>query len=312
MAKVKLRFLFLTALVLSLINNFMWGQQIDPDPRDFGSENITQPAKRTPFSFETHIDVIGNAKVGKGYYKDDEVLFSEADAELGMIVYYAPAYQEGLRLALAFTTTYLHWEQNPWFEQDLFNIATLNIVGFTGRLDKWFWRASLGINVDTDIWQLDYTSYDILLWGRYDLYESIKMHLGFWAETGINLNRIWPIIGAEWQISKKWKLNLIYPVNIALEYTLLKNWSLALAGRNFNTRFRSHEPEHHTAKSLVRYENIGAEFMVKYEGVGITANIHAGITLGGKYRLADRRNHHPYNLHIDPSGYVGAEIDVSF
>ena len=62
----------------------------------------------------------------------------------------------------------------------------------------------------------------------------------------------------------------------------------------------------------MRYQNVGAEFAVKYENSGITASIHAGSTLGGRYRIANRYNHRARNYHLDPAGYVGGEIDVKF
>lgn len=288
-----------------------WGQQIDPDPHNFGSEEITQPAKRSPFSFESHVDWVGDADISRGFYEKDTISFAEADVELGMVVYYLPAYEEGVRLALDFSATYLSWDQNPYFKQDHFNILSLEAVYFTHRLDRWFWRTSLSINMDTEEWQSDYTSYDLMLWGRYEFTKEIGIHIGFWGETGIRLDRVWPILGADWQISKQWKLNLVYPVNISLNYSLNQNWSFALAGRNFNTRFRVNRDQS-CPRFLVRYQNIGAEFMVRYENLGISANIHGGVTFAGKYRVANSHNHHAHNYPLEPAGYIGGEIDVSF
>lgn len=298
-------------LAFNTISSLGWGQ-VGIDPQDVGSLNITQPAKRTPFSFETHLDAVSNAKIREGYYKEDEVQFAEADVELGMVVYYCPAYEEGLRLAVSYTATYLRWAENPWFDQDHYNTVSLKIGGFSKRIDQWFWRAGVMINMDADEWSAYYTSYDILLWGRYEYCKNVGIHIGFWAETGLRLDRIWPIIGADWQISPKWKLNLVYPFNVAIEYALTKKWALALAGRNFDSRHRVHDGDGYSTKRLVRYENIGAEFMIKYDALGISANIHAGTTMGGKYRIANCHNHHPYNYKLKPAGYVGGEVDVKF
>lgn len=301
----------LITFLLLLTSHALWGQQIDPDLHDFGSEEITQPAKRGPFSFESHIDYIGDADISHGFFEKDTISFAESDVEFGVIVYYCPEYEEGVRLALDFSATYLRWNQNPYFEQDHFNTLSLEAVYFTHRLKHWFWRTAFSINMDTDEWQADYTSYDLMLWGRYDYSDTIGIHIGFWAETGLRLDRVWPIIGADWKISEKWKLNLVYPVNISLNYMINPQWSLALAGRNFDVRFRVNRNES-CPRFLVRYQNIGAEFMVRYENSGISANIHAGVAFAGRYRVANPGNHHAHTYNLNPSGYIGGEIDVSF
>lgn len=305
---MKLRIFFTALLLLAALAG--WAD-VDINQQDIGSEQITKPAKRTPFSFSTHLDVIGPTKIRRGHFKGDEVHFATANVEAGMIVYYCPAFTEGLRVALDYTPTYLRWSQCPWFEQDHFNIVSLSLAGFTKRLDDWFWRSQLTINFDADNWSSEYTSYDILLWGRYSYCQNIGFHLGFWAETGLQMDRVYPVIGFDWTISPKWKLNLVYPVDVALEYTLTKSWKLALAGRFFDSRFRVDHDEC-TSKALVRYTNVGAEFAVRYDNDAMSANIHIGTTLAGKFREANRHNHHAHSFKLDTAGYVGGEIDVKF
>lgn len=284
---------------------------VDLDQQDIGSEQITKAAQRTPFSFGSHFDGIGTTKISEGHFKGDKVHFATADVEAGMVVYYCPEYSEGLRLSLAYTPTYLKWAECPWFEQNHYNILSFDIAAFSKRLDDWFWRTQLSINCDADDWSSEYMSYDILLWGRYAYCKTIGVHLGFWAETGLQMDRIYPVIGFDWTISPRWKLNLVYPVNVSLEYSLTKSWTLALAGRFFDSRFRVSRDEC-TPRALVRYTNVGSEFAIKYDNNSMSANIHAGVTLAGKFRQANRYNHHAHNFKLDPAGYVGGEIDVKF
>lgn len=307
---VKKKLCFAAWLILGTMTG--WAD-MDIDTQDIGSEEIAEPAKHTPFSFNTYIDVIGKSKIEKGYFKGDDIHFAEAEAEGGMIVYHCPAYSEGARLALGYTATYLKWSENPWFDQDHFNTLSLSLTGFSKRLDRWFWRTQLTVNFDANEWSSAYTSYDILLWGRYEYRHDIGIHVGFLAQTGLRLDRVYPIIGFDWQISRACKLNLVYPVNVSLVYTLTPHWTLALAGRNFNSRFRVRHDEIFS-QALVRYTNTGAEFAIRYENQdqNISANIHAGTTLGGKYRVANRNNHHAHNYKLKSAGYVGGEMDVSF
>ncbi len=305
---VKSRLLF--AVSLLLFTQSGWAD-VDIDGQNIGSERISEPAKRTPFSFNAHIDYVAPAKINKGFFKGDKVHFAEAEAEAGMVFYYCPAYTEGARVALGYTATRLDWSANPWFEQDHFHTVNLTLAGFSKRLDSWFWRSQLTINFDAEEWSAPYTSYDILLWGRYTYCENIGIHLGFLAQTGLRLDRVYPLLGVDWQISRRWKLNLVYPVNVSLDYALTPRWALALGGRFFNSRFRI---RHHDvfSKSLVRYTNTGAEFAIKYNAPQVTANIHVGVTFAGKYRVANQNNKHAHNYNLDPAGYVGGEIEVSF
>ncbi|MBA2367918.1 MAG: hypothetical protein H0V82_02705 [Candidatus Protochlamydia sp.] len=317
--------LFFLFLLISGISTFLKADDISLDFSDYGKEPINvinnQEAnssagsnndKPRPFSLNVYFDSVAPAKIDKGFYKGDEFRFTEAEAELGMVFYYCPAYSEGANIALSYTATYLHWSENPFFEQDHFNTLALSLGGITKRLENWLWRGQFDINYDIGSGFMgQYLFYDLLLWGRYSYSKNIGLHVGFLGQTGMGLDRVWPILGADWQMSKRWKINLVYPVNIALEYTLNQTWSLALAIRNFNTRHRVKKNESNS-KSLIRYQNSGAELGVKYEKAGITANIHAGTTLGGDFRIANAQNNNPHHYKLRPSGYIGGEVDVKF
>ncbi len=309
-----MRPLFLSLLLSPFFFSLFANESGDLQEQDFGSEEITQPAKQTGqalFNFDSYLDVIGKSKISKGFFKGDDIRFAAAQVQLGSVVYYCPGYTEGIRVSLAFTATFLAWPGNPWFDQEHFNLLSLNVTGFTKRLERWFWRSQISINTDTDEWRGPYTSYDIILWGRYAYLKNIGLHIGVWVQTGLRLDRVYPILGADWQFSPNWKLNLVYPVNLAIEYTLSRVWSLALAIRNFNSRFRVHH-ESSCAKSLLRYTNVGTEFAIRYEQGTTTANLHAGYALGGKYRVANPHNHHAHNYRFDPAPYVGGEVNVRF
>lgn len=301
-----------TLLTLStMLTVFAAWADVDVDSQDIGSEQIAKPARRTPFSFSSHFDAIGSTKIDKGFYKGYDVHYATAEVEAGMVVYYCPAYTEGIRVAAGYTPTHLRWSECPWFDQDRFNTIPVTVSAFSKRLDDWFWRTQLSINLDADHWKSEYISYDILLWGRYSYRDDVGIHLGFFAQTGLRMDRVYPVIGFDWTISPKWKLNLVYPVDIALEYSMTKTWKLALAGRFFNSRFRV-SPEESTPRALVRYTNFGAEFALRYENNIMSANIHVGTTLAGKFRQANPGNHHAHTFNLDSAAYAGGEIDVKF
>lgn len=307
---------FFFGVVCGLLSSaFVFGQD-DLSTEDYGSETINAPAdnpttKKTPFSFTTYIDGIGGAKIKNGYYKKDTIEFAVANVDAGMIVYYSPCYEEGARVSLSYNANYLHWRENPLFSQDHFNTASLNLGAFTGRFENWFWKAQLSFNMDASQWTSEYLSYDTLLWGRYSYSTCTNLHIGVLALTGLDMVWIYPIIGFDWKISERWKLNAVYPLNMSLEYALNQRWSLAVGARNFDVRHRV-KPHESYSKALVRYRNSGAEFMVKYDKDSLTANLHAGIAFLGRYRVANKNNHHAHTYRLASSGYAGGEIAVKF
>ena len=313
---MKLSNKYLSALITAFLLKTLMISADDQDGfvdfRDNSAEQIQQKTDNGPFKAKAKVDIIQKTKIKEGYYEDDEVQFSEGNLEFSTIFYYCEAYKEGAQAAISYTATHIGWQNNPWLEQDRFYTGTFSLSAITHRLRSWIWRGQVAINVDTQEWNFnDYATYDLLLWGRYEYCKHIGLHVGLIVETGMLMDRVYPILGADWQISKKWRLNLVFPVNVSLDYVLTKHWAVALAARNFNSRFRANQNEGQS-KALIRYQNLGAEIAFKYEKDNLTANIHAGSTLGGQLRLADRHNHHPHHYRFDPAAYVGAEVDLKF
>ena len=309
--------LLITSIFTIGIFNLSLFADDDIDTNNMGSENIggafeNQPASKSPFSFSAYADAVGKAKINKGFFKKDEIQFAIANAEIEAVYYYCPEYSEAANITLGYTETYIGWKENPWFSQTHFDTVTLSFGGITKRFDRWLWRGQVEINYDGfDELTAEYLNYNLILWGRYSICKDIGVHMGFYVETGMRMDRIYPIIGFDWQINRKWKLNAVFPFDMALEYTHTKNWTFALAGRTFSIRHRIQPNDSH-GKYVCRYTNFGIEAMVKYSLNDLVANIHAGVTTGGDFKVANSHNHDPNHYHLDPAGYVGAEVDMRF
>lgn len=306
-------FLAAFTIAVSSISIFSIARAQEEVYSDVGSESIEEPNKgsSSPFSFAAFTDVTGKAKINKNFFKGDEFQFGVANAELTCVYYYCPEYSEAANVALAYTETYFGWKENPWFDQTDFHTVTLSLGGITKRFNRWTWRGQLQINYDGfEVFETAYFNYNIILWGRYQWCKDIGIHMGFYVETGMRMDRIYPIIGFDWQISQRWKLNAVFPFDMSLQYLITKEWTVALAGRTFSSRHRVGPDESHP-RYVARYGGFGIEGMLKYTGNGFTANIHAGVT-SARYRIANQQNHHPRTFHLDPAGYVGALIETKF
>lgn len=286
----------------------------DLDSGIFGSEEMVKPEeKRRPFNVVLSYDNVCSSHFSKRRFRRQSQRFSEAEAELGAVYFYTPCFEEGGKISAGYTYTDFDWKQNPYFRQNHFNVATIELGFATKRLSGWLWQANFSMNLDMNHCNVNkYANYDILLWGRYSWGRCFGYHVGFLAYTGMNVNRVWPVIGFDWTINRKWKLNMVYPLNISLVYDVNSKLSLALAGRAFINRYRVGQHEH-IPLAIFEYRNSGGEFAVNYQWrPSCKVNLHVGRTIGGLIRISNQNHHHIRNLNIDGACYFGANLDYSF
>lgn len=218
-----------------------------------------------------------------------------------------------LGTSVSYTLTNLDFEENPYFGQKYFNIANLSLIGLSSHFCKWDWKATATLNMNLGhCFRTDYFNYDFLLWGSYRYTPAIGLHGGALIWTGMHINRIYPIIGVDWQINPSWKLNLVYPVNLSATYTINCNWSVTVAGRYFFSRNRT-ESHHRFSRAIYFYRAIGTEFAVNYDlNSQLKANLHAGYAFAGKITLADKHYRNRETFSPKASPYVGCEVCFKF
>lgn len=308
----KLFSLLFTGILLSTLH-----LNAQVDTQDIGSENVTPPAAddtKRPFKIGVSGDYICKAKVKRGKCPLGHVTFATAQAEVNLVYYYQECYEEGAAIALAYDRTYMNWDENPFFDQKNIDQASIILSGFSKRLCDWEWRSQVAINFDDlKCWTFnDYMNYDIVLWGRYAYCQDVGLHIGFWAQTGMKFDRVYPIIGFDWQYDCHWKFNVIFPMNISAVYSFDCAWSVALASRFFDQRHRMCKHEH-LPEAIYHYQTTGGEFALNYNpGDYLSANVHAGYNFGGHLSIASRHYHHNRRLRVEGAPYAGAEVAVRF
>lgn len=289
----------------------------DDQLEDIGSENIDQSIEDAndgrPFKIDVMGDWVGRAKVknSDGLHK---VLFATGMAEASYVYYYNPCIEEGANVSLFYENTYLDWKSNPYFNQRNVNTVGVNLGLFSKRMQDWTWNTQVSINFDNvEHWNInDYMYYDVLLWGRYEYCPDLGIHIGFLANTGMKINRVYPVIGFDFKYNRYWKFNVIFPMNISIVYSFNEAWSVSIAGRFFNERHRV-KKEEWLSCGLYRYQTAGAELGLTYApNMLINANIHAGINLGGRLTIADRHYRHSQRIRLNPAPYAGGEVTVNF
>lgn len=278
------------------------------------SEPLTTPeTSEQPYSVFVDADFIGSSHFCDSKFDHDTISFWIAQANAGWIVFHNPAYEEGVSLSLTYWRDNINWKENPYFDQRYFNTLTINTGFFSSRLCDWLWRTQLGLNVDANESNLcEYTTFDLMLWGRYTYNECAGFHVGFIAQTGQRIDHVYPIIGIDWTITDKWKLNAVFPTQMSVIYTVSPKLSLALGGRFFDVRHRVGKDER-LKQALVEYRSGGLEVGVNYNPAKrFNLNLHAGSTLMGHLKISNKHHHRKQRLKFGGAPYVGCEADMHF
>ncbi len=307
----------MTALTaLSATTTFAYAQL---NNEEYSGQSILaqdETAECGPFSIGSYADWTGKADFQHRHCKRklDTVQYGEAEADANMVFYYDRCNKEGLVASASYTFTQIKWE-NPYFNQSDFNTASVAVSGFTERAQDWRWAGQVKINFDNleHFKFADYITFDLLLSGRYAYSECFGLHWGVLALTGYRIDRIYPILGFDWQISEDFKLNMVYPLNISLAYSITKEWTALIAGRAFDSRHRvgADQP---VSRGLVEYRAAGVEAQIAYESSNkrIEGDIHAGQILGGTVKASNKSHHHIKRYPFDTAPYVGGHIAIKF
>lgn len=288
----------------------------DFETGDYSQSHIIPPQAeddRGPFTVEISYDAIGKSHFTRHSIKHQKIGWSEGEAEIDMVFYYDKCRNEGLVAGFSYNWAHLDWGQNPSFHQETFKTLTLSLSAFSERICGWLWKAQVNGNIDADHMNFnEYLDWDLLLWGRYNYCDELGFNVGFVAQTGMKIDHVYPILGIDWQYNDDWKINAVFPVNISAIYTIDCNWSIDIAARFFDSRYRTGD---HAAleKALLHYRNWGAEVGLNYALKSwLTANVHVGHTFGGKLRISNQHNKHPHHFKFEGAGYAGGELQLHF
>lgn len=289
------------------------------ESQSIGDEHLIKPQSLHPFSFNFSADRTGASDLTKkhkhhDHFEDRTLKYTQANATLEGTFYYNPKCVEGAIATAGYSYTRFQWA-NPFFDQTDFNTLTVSIKGFSGRCDGWFWQGQIAANFDLDNFDFNhYTTFDMLLWGRYNVRycPGWGVHVGILAQTGMRDDRVYPVLGFDWQYSPKLKINMVVPLNVSAIYTLNENWSAGIGGRFFDTRHRTGKDQP-LPEAIIAYRTIGAEALINYTNCDwAEGNIHAGWILTGKLKISNRRQEHGKWFDVGGAPYLGASGVIKF
>jgi len=287
-------------------------ENIDFTQQDLGSEAMISPDPEKAHRVAVSYDWISKSKIDRRNFRHQHVNFSIAELAGEKIVYYNRDYKEGLSLGVTYSNVQFEWNRNPFFNRNNFDQISLTVSAFSERLCNWMWQSYVTMNWDMKYTNFtDYTNYNLLFWGRYECSPTFNLHTGFFAQTGMKIDRICPIVGFDWKISSKWMLNAVFPLNLSIVYAFDKHWSASLAGRLFDARYRVGKNER-LKMGLFEYINRGVELACNYLNKTFSANVHAGSTFGGQFKISNKEHKKKKHFDLDAAAYVGGEVAIKF
>ncbi len=218
--------------------------------------------------------------------------------------------------ALTFDITYqntnLEWKENPSFSEENHPLIKLSFGGTTKRFDSWEWSGSLGTEFNAEHFTLShYTRYKGTMWGRYALSDILGIHIGFTGEAGLRKDSVLPILGIDYKPHDKWKLKLVFPMDISAIYSLNKKWSLAATGRSFKARHRLSAKEANS-KGIFTYRSYGSELSLNYNLDYFLAKVFAGSSFGGDLKIMDKTGKNPSFYKYRSAVYFGGNVMYEF
>lgn len=305
---------------IAFILNFgaCWSSAIEDEYGTVGAEEQIAPQALRPLKFNGSANIVGGAEIHKRHFRGQKLHYALASVDADYAFYYNRRYEEGAILSAIWSHVHIGWHDNPFFRQENFDTASLVLDAFSGRCANWFWMVRAGINVSTETWDFShYATYDFLLWGRYSFVdrETLAFHIGFLAQTGMKVDRVYPIVGIDWRATENVKVNLVFPVNLSALYTFSHYWTVGAAGRFFNTRNRvdSGDRPPFLPQAIVEYRTGGLEALVNFDNKDwLYANVHAGYSMGGKMKISNRHHRHGRWFKLGCAPYVGGELAIKF
>ena len=253
---------------------------------------------------------IGKADVKDTPYHGD-LIFNKINTFLYMLVpineknYFIPRVE--------WNTFQMDWNKNPKFTSTDFNYVQFALTFFSNAIDKWRWILRADYNMDTHKFtDSKYSLFSGLLWGSYEIWKDWHYHVGVYGYTGLESSQVYPVIGFDYTLNKKWLFLLIFPIDYLIQYKFDENWSLALKGRPLKERFRTkgNQPQ---PNSVFNYSTMGAEINLRYEiFLRLEAEIFGGCNFGGSFYIKDKKGHNSLYTYLGNAPYGGANVNWGF
>jgi hypothetical protein len=304
---------FLTTLcTLALTSNAVFGADSVSQATimEETAEALREIENPPTFGLNGHYLQGAPAEFKNGSVSGQKMGYREAHASLFTLL--LPNCTETFALAVDYGQLGLLWEQNPYFGQSCFNSLEVGFLATTSRLTNWFLQAGFSDRFDpSHNFMAPYSRYSAQVWGRYASSEKLGWHIGALTQFGLKKINLWPIVGIDYTPSEHWKIRLVYPTDIAVVCSFDRHWSLALAGRFFNSRYRASKGEP-LASGIFQYRNVGSELVLHYHWQALFVKAFFGSSWHGMLQILKSNGNQAAEYDLRPAVYGGIDFSLFF
>lgn len=272
-----------------------------------------QEASFKPWKTQVDFIAINDAKFKTKEIREQKIHYSTGGLQLSKIKILNTE-GDGFVLDLGYRFTRLKWDENPVFEMKTFNDGILSLGGFTKRINKWLWFASMHLQMATHKFDLaKNTRYRGILQGRYTSTPNTGIYFGVLVYTNLKKDEAYPILGIDYQKPQApWRLKILFPIESNLEYDLHKTLTLSLNHRFIRDRHRV-EFEDRTSEGIFDYSaqavDIGVQYLLRPNS---SAKIYFGSSLPGEYKTGDKDYQNKRVFNFKNTWHYGGSFVINF
>lgn len=299
----KLLLLFCILLPTALFSQGVWDDDV------FDLENNPPPSY--PFSVSGGYLPVSRTHFRTPGFEDKTLIYKQWD--LAFAATYPCNDIAGFIFGAGWIGTEVKMQDNPAFHETNFNYINLSFGGFTRAFTDWTWTVTVAAFLDTEVFSLiDYTLYQGVLWGRYNLCKWLELDFGFILEVGLKKEKMWPIFGFVYTPLPNLRLNAVYPINISLQYDFLTYWTVAGSVRFLRNRHRVTE-DNPNSQGIFEYRDTGAEFDLTFRPFDwFFIKGFVGSTFDGDLKVTNRNDKNAVHFKFNGSFYSGASAVLSY
>jgi hypothetical protein len=213
--------------------------------------------------------------------------------------------QTACHFGVGYQGMHFDFSKKPPFSQKHFANALFDIGGYTKEVEGWKWKADLLAQINAENFALSrYTFFTGLLKGKYAWHKKRNLHVGILAYAGMRYSRALPVLGFDYIPNDTWKLSIVYPLHMFLQYKLNQNWSVETGIRYFLARQRMNEGDT-LRRGYVAVRTWGAEIGLNYViNDWMKINAHIGEVLENRMRVSDRHDKNRKHFRLrDAAGF---------
>lgn len=274
--------------------------------------------KKNPWFVEADYARVGSANFTTSSVKPSSLKYGEGALSLYYSHFLNPA--NALSWQLGYANIDLNWKKNPRFRQREFHFAALSLAWISTALDRWRWVLNLGGTVDAARFDVARSGVIYgLVWGRYQVSNTTGIHIGMFGFGGIHSGYALPVFGIDYSWSKKWTLNVIFPLDFSLRYACTRCFSAALSYSTFGGPYRYPKRAHQGIGSgfedpVFQVYSRGVEAILKYalENSRFSFEVGGGWNFGGWILIQNTKGRHGRYYKFDSAPYGSASLCSSF